>query len=53
MNGFAFHHQYDTLEKAGLAIKCKGFCMGKDYAWASQVIERNGKYYYYAAVEHD
>ena len=37
----------------GSPLNVKDFAWAKDDAWASQVIERNGKYYYYAAVEHD
>ena len=39
--------------KRGSPLNVKAFAWAKDDAWASQVIERNGKYYYYAAVEHD
>lgn len=33
-------------------LNVKEFGWAKDDAWASQVIERNGKFYWYAAVEH-
>ncbi|RSK34580.1 glycoside hydrolase family 43 protein [Hymenobacter metallilatus] len=33
-------------------LNVKAFAWAKDDAWASQVIERNGKFYWYAAVEH-
>lgn len=33
-------------------LKVKDFAWAKADAWASQVIERNGKFYWYAAVEH-
>jgi len=33
-------------------LKVSDFAWAKDDAWASQVIERNGKFYWYAAVEH-
>lgn len=33
-------------------LNVKDFTWAKDDAWASQVIERNGKFYWYAAVEH-
>jgi len=33
-------------------LKVKDFAWAKDDAWASQVIEREGKFYWYAAVEH-
>lgn len=39
--------------KRGSPLNVKDFAWAKGDAWASQVIERNGKYYDYAAVEHD
>ena len=33
-------------------LNVKAFAWAKADAWASQVIERNGKFYWYAAVEH-
>lgn len=33
-------------------LNVKAFAWAKGDAWASQVIERNGKFYWYAAVEH-
>jgi len=33
-------------------LKVSDFTWAKDDAWASQVIARNGKFYWYAAVEH-
>jgi beta-xylosidase len=39
--------------KCGSPLSVKDFAWAKGDAWASQVIEHNGKYYYYAAVEHD
>lgn len=33
-------------------LRVKDFAWAKGDAWASQVIERNGKFYWYAAVEH-
>ena len=39
--------------KRGSPLNVKAFKWAKDDAWASQVIERDGKFYYYAAVEHD
>ena len=39
--------------KRGSPLNVKAFKWAKDDAWAAQVIERNGKFYYYAAVEHD
>jgi beta-xylosidase len=35
-----------------IPLHVKDFAWAKDDAWASQVIERNGKFYWYAAVEH-
>ena len=39
--------------KRGSPMNVKAFTWAKDDAWAAQVIERNGKYYYYVAIEHD
>lgn len=39
--------------KRGSPMNVKAFKWAKDDAWAAQVIERNGKYYYYVAIEHD
>jgi beta-xylosidase len=33
-------------------LKVSDFAWAKDDAWASQVVARNGKFYWYAAVEH-
>ena len=33
-------------------LRAKDFAWAKGDAWASQVIERNGKFYWYVAVEH-
>ena len=33
-------------------LNVKAFAWAKDDAWASQVIARNGKFYWYAAMEH-
>ncbi len=40
-------------QQRGSTLNVTAFAWAKDDAWASQVIERNGKYYCYAAVEHD
>ena len=40
-------------QERGSPLNVKAFRWAKDDAWASQVIERNGKFYFYAAVEHD
>lgn len=37
----------------GSPLKPTDFKWAKGDAWASQVIERDGKYYFYATVEHD
>jgi len=34
-------------------LRVKDFAWAKDDAWASQVIERNGKFYWYAAMTHN
>lgn len=39
-----------TEHKTPLTVK--DFAWAQDDAWASQVIERNGKFYWYVAVEH-
>lgn len=39
--------------KRGSPLNVKEFTWAKDDAWASQAIARNGKFYFYAAVEHD
>lgn len=39
--------------KRGSPLRANDFTWAKGDAWASQVISRNGKYYFYAAVEHD
>jgi len=36
-----------------VALKTKDFKWAKGDAWASQVINRNGKFYWYVAVEHN
>ncbi len=35
-----------------IPLTVKDFAWAKDDAWASQVIERNGKFYWYVATEH-
>lgn len=39
--------------KRGSPLNVKTFAWAKADAWASQVINRDGKYYFYAAVEHN
>jgi beta-xylosidase len=41
-----------TWTEHPVPLKVTDFAWAKDDAWASQVIERNGKYYWYVAVEH-
>ncbi|MDO7873314.1 glycoside hydrolase family 43 protein [Hymenobacter sp. ASUV-10] len=41
-----------TWTEHAVPLKVKDFAWAKDDAWASQVVERNGKFYWYAAVEH-
>lgn len=40
-------------QERGSPLNVKDFKWAKGDAWASQVIKRNGRYYFYAAVEHD
>jgi beta-xylosidase len=42
-----------TWKNEGSPLNPKDFSWAVGDAWASQVIERNGKYYWYAAVEHN
>ena len=43
-----------TLDRTSISFKCtKAFKWAKDDAWASQVVERNGKFYWYVAISHD
>jgi arabinoxylan arabinofuranohydrolase len=39
--------------KHGSIMNVKDFTWAKKDAWASQVIQKNGRYWFYAAVEHD
>ncbi|NML66580.1 family 43 glycosylhydrolase [Hymenobacter sp. RP-2-7] len=41
-----------TWTEHPVPLKVSDFAWAKDDAWASQVIARNGKFYWYAAVEH-
>jgi beta-xylosidase len=36
-----------------IPLRAKDFKWAKDDAWASQVVERNGKFYWYVAVKHN
>ena len=40
-------------EAHGPGLRAKDFTWAKGDAWASQVIERNGKFYWYVTVRHD
>jgi beta-xylosidase len=42
-----------TWTNHGSPLAPKDFAWATGAAWASQVIEKNGKYYWYVAVEHD
>lgn len=42
-----------TWKPEGSPLAPKDFVWSVGEAWASQVIERNGKFYWYAAVQHD
>jgi len=42
-----------TWKLEGSPLEPKDFSWAAHSAWASQVIERNGKFYFYATVEHD
>ncbi len=60
--GFNFYKMDDWLvysssdmvhwQEHPVPLKVTDFTWAKGDAWASQVIERNGKFYWYAAVEH-
>lgn len=41
-----------TWTEHPVPLKAKDFSWAKGEAWASQVIERNGKFYWYVTVEH-
>jgi len=41
-----------TWTEHPVPLKVTDFVWAKDDAWASQVIERNGKFYWYVSVEH-
>lgn len=41
-----------TFTEHGYKMQAKSFEWAKGEAWASQVIERNGKFYWYVTVEH-
>ena len=42
-----------TWTEHAVPLRAKDFSWAKDDAWASQVIERNGKFYFYATVSHN
>lgn len=41
-----------TWTEHAIPLKATDFAWAKDDAWASQVIERNGKFYWYVAITH-
>ena len=41
-----------TWTEHSVPLKVKDFTWAKDDAWAAQVIERNGKFYWYVAISH-
>lgn len=56
-NGYVMNDWYcysttdmKTWEKHGAVLSVADFAWANDSAWASQVIERNGKFYYYTTV---
>lgn len=59
-NGYEMHEwllfsttDMKTFTEHPSPLNVKAFKWAKDDAWASQVIERNGKFYWYVAVTHD
>jgi beta-xylosidase len=59
-NGYVMHNwlcfssedMVTWTEHTPVPMNVKTFKWAKDDAWASQVIERDGKFYWYAAIEH-
>jgi hypothetical protein len=59
-NGYVMHDwlcfssddMVNWTEHKPIPMNIKTFSWAKDDAWASQVIERDGKFYWYAAMEH-
>jgi len=41
-----------TWQDHGVPLKAKTFAWAKGRAWASDVVKRNGKYWFYSTVEH-
>ena len=59
-NGYEMHEwlcfsttDMQTFTEHPSPLNVKAFKWAKDDAWASQVIERNGKFYWYVAITHD
>ena len=54
MNEWLCYSSTDMInwKERSVPLKVKDFAWSKGDAWASQVIERDGKFYWYAAVEH-
>jgi beta-xylosidase len=54
MNEWLVYSTSDMIhwQEHPVPLKASDFAWAKGDAWASQVIERNGKFYWYVAVEH-
>jgi len=59
-NGYEMHEwlcfstsDMQTFTEHPSPLNVKAFKWAKDDAWASQVIERNGKFYWFVAISHD
>ena len=48
-----FLSRHENMDGTPRSFKSQGFQLGKGGAWASQVIERDGKFYWYVTVEHN
>ena len=48
-----FLSRHETWTEHPVPLKAKDFSWAKGEAWASQVIERDGKFYWYVTVEHN
>lgn len=49
---YFLYQGHETFTEHSYTLKAKDFKWAKGDAWASQVIERNGKFYWYVTVEH-
>lgn len=52
MSGVFSSPDLKTWTEHPVPLKAKDFSWAKGEAWASQVIERDGKFYWYVTVEH-